>query len=114
MEILPNSSDDEYEVTISVSELRQIIRGEINFRKCPECNGKLVEYTVQYESAKPEDASDPCKIESISEELFQYWDFSKCAFIGIEIPDHWIDPEAHQSTCEVCKGLGYVSNELNN
>ena len=112
MEIQETSSDDQCEVIMSASELRQIIRGEISFRKCPECDGELVQYTVQYESAKPEDANDPYKIETISEDLYQYWDSDECAFVGIEIPDHWIDPEAHQSTCELCKGVGYVSNEL--
>lgn len=89
------------DISLCPEELRQIITGQIHFRKCPECQGKGETWYIEY--TLPERPHDS---------LFK--DITEDEFTNFSLDDHpnWDWAEALSQECETCNTVGYVSNEL--
>lgn len=74
-------------IELDIEDFRRIIQGRIRFRFCPDCNGEGILYYTE-ESDMP-----------VTVEKFE-------AAGGVD------NLENDTAGCEVCKGVGYVSNEL--
>jgi hypothetical protein len=92
----------DHSCTLEPWELRDIILGKVNFRRCPECQGKgetwYIEYTLK---ERPHDSDF---IDPISEEM--------AANFSLDDHPEWDWAEACSAECETCKTVGYISNEI--
>jgi len=77
--------------------LRGIIKGEVNFRKCPDCYGEGDAYAYN-------DGQIPCTMQEWSEIEAEGEEWRK-AHPGESLPDRYYGgPEG----CETCEGVGYI------
>jgi hypothetical protein len=86
------------EVTLEPKELRNIIKGITEIRKCPDCEGHGESWTLHYVSA-----DDP-------KELEQFKDVSEVVATNFVVDDYpeysW--GECYLYDCENCSGTGYI------
>jgi hypothetical protein len=85
-------------VTLEPKELRNIIKGITEIRKCPDCEGHGESWTLHYVSA-----DDP-------KELEQFKDVSEVVATNFVVDDYpeysW--GECYLYDCENCSGIGYI------
>ena len=80
------------------NELRDIIRGRMDFRRCPECEGEGKVWVLHYVLA-----DDPNGIEDQKNVGGQF----AADFLIDDHPQYsW--GECHQYGCDVCHGVGYI------
>ncbi len=91
----------EYGVTLEPEELRGIIRGEIGFRKCPDCQGYGESWTLHYVEADDKN------------EVEQFRDVSDEFAANFSVDDHpeLTYGECFLYKCDTCKGVGYLPVE---
>jgi hypothetical protein len=86
------------EVKLEPKELRNIIKGITEIRKCPDCEGHGESWVLHYVSA-----DDP-------KELEQFKDVSEVIatnFVVDNYPEYsW--GECYLYDCETCSGVGYI------
>lgn len=90
-----------YQHSLSSEQVRAIITGQMLFRRCPDCDGKGQVWWMHY-TLKERPHDDLQKIVSA-----QYAaDFCSDDFPDIDFADF------EECDCEICQGIGYLSNEL--
>ena len=86
------------EVTLEPKELRNIIKGITEIRKCPDCEGHGESWVLHYVLADD------------SKELEQFKDVSEVFatnFVADDYPEYsW--GECYLYDCENCSGIGYI------
>ena len=86
------------EVILEAEELRAIIRGEIGFRKCPDCEGHGESWVLHYVSA-----DDPKEVEDFKDVSEGF----ATNFVVDDYPEYsW--GECYLYPCETCGGVGYI------
>lgn len=98
-----NFSEYGNEVILEAEELRAIIRGEIGFRKCPDCQGDGESWTLHYILADDPDQDN----EQFKEVSAQF----AADFDEDNLPPQYSFGECHLDSCETCHGVGYVPVE---
>jgi hypothetical protein len=91
------------EVILEAEELRAIIRGEIGFRKCPDCQGEGEIWTFQYVLADDPDQNN-----------YQFKDVSAqfaSDFDEDNLPPEYSYAECFLDDCEICHTVCYVPVE---
>lgn len=89
-------------IYLDPDELRGIIRGEISFRKCPDCQGEGKTWALHYV-----EASDP---DQDNEQFRDVSDQFAADFLVDNYPD-LLFGECLQYTCNTYHGVGYISVE---
>ncbi len=86
---------------ITASDLRATIRGEMLWRKCPDCNGTGQEWWIEYAlKERPHDSLQRnCSAQEASDFCIDDW------------PDYSYGVVGNQD-CDTCYSVGYVSNCL--
>lgn len=93
----------EYGVQMEAEELRGIIRGEIGFRRCPDCQGQGKEWTLHYvETNDPDQGNEQFK--EVTEQFAADFDEDN-------LPPEYSWGECWQYDCVTCHGVGYISVE---
>jgi len=92
----------EYGIDISTQELREVIRGERTFRKCPDCQGEGQEWVLHYALA-----DDPHGVEDQKVVGAQF----AADFLVDDYPQYSYG-ECALHECETCWGLGYIPTEV--
>lgn len=92
----------EYGVSMDAEELRAIIRGEYDFRRCPECEGETSVWVLHYVLA-----DDPNQIEDQKAVGAQF-------AADFKLDDHpqYSYAEIFEYGCDVCHGVGYIPAEF--
>jgi hypothetical protein len=98
-----NFSEYGNEVILEAEELRAIIRGEIGFRRCPDCQGDSQSWTLHYILADDPDQDN----EQFKEVSAQF----AADFDEDNLPPQYSFGECHLYSCETCHGVGYVPVE---
>ncbi len=88
----------EYGVTLEPKELRAIIKGEIGFRKCPDCEGHGESWALHYVLA-----DDPNEIEDTKDVGAQF----AADFVVDDYPQYSYG-ECFLYDCDTCKSVGYI------
>jgi len=96
-----NFSEYGNEVILEAEELRAIIRGEIGFRKCPDCEGHGESWMLHYVSA-----DDPNELEEFKEVSAQF-----AADFEVDNFPQYSYGECLLYDCDTCGGVGYVPVE---
>ena len=91
----------EHGITIEAKELRAVIRGELGFRRCPDCQGEGDSWVLHYSLA-----DDPLGIEDQKEVGPQF----AADFLVDNYPEYSFG-ECYLHTCNTCHGVGYVPTE---
>jgi hypothetical protein len=89
------------EVLLDTGELRAIIRGEMTFRKCPDCQSDCKSWTLHYVLA--DSRSGLVEFKEVSAQFaadFQVDDFPQYSY-----------GECFLYDCDTCGGVGYVPSE---
>ena len=88
----------EYGITLEADELRNIIKGVTEIRKCPDCETHGKSWTLHYVSA-----DDP-------NELEQFKDVSEVFAINFVVDDYpqYSYGECFLYDCETCGSVGYL------
>jgi len=86
---------------ITASDLRATIRGEMLWRKCPDCNGTGQEWWIEYAlKERPHDSLQrDCSAQEASDFCIDDW------------PEYSYGEVGNQD-CDTCDSVGYVSNCL--
>ena len=86
---------------ISASALRDTIRGEMPWRKCPDCNGTGQEWWIEYAlKERPHDhLQRSCSAQWASDFCLDDWPDYTYGFVG-------------NAPCGTCNSVGYISNCL--
>jgi hypothetical protein len=92
----------EYGVQMDAEELRGIIRGDIGFRRCPDCQGQGESWTLHYVEANDPD-QDNEQFRQVSEQFAA--DFLVDNYPDLSFGDCLLDQ------CDTCHGVGYISVE---
>lgn len=88
----------EYGITLETKELRKIIKGEIEVRKCPDCRGQGESWTLHYVLA-----NDPKETEEFKEVSESF----ATNFTLADYPEYsW--GECYLYECDTCTGVGYI------
>lgn len=95
-----NISDDG--VSMEAQELRAIIRGKYDFRRCPDCEGEGTEWVLHYALA-----DDPSEIEDQKKVGPQF----AADFMLTDFPQYSYG-ECFEYDCETCHGVGYIPAEF--
>lgn len=91
----------EYGVTLEPEELRAIIKGEIEFRKCPDCEGHGESWTLHYVLA-----DDANEIEEYKDVSAQF----AADFVVDDYPEYsW--GKCYCYDCHTCHSVGYIPME---
>lgn len=93
----------DYGISLEPAELRGIIRGEIGFRKCPDCQGQGKTWTLHYV-----EANDP---DQTNEQFREVSDQFAADFDEDNPPPEYSWGECYQYQCDTCHGVGYISVE---
>lgn len=80
-------------------ELRAIIRGEIVFRKCPDCQGEGESWTLHYTLVNDPDQEEQQK--DVSAQFAADFDENN-------LPPEYSWGECWLYDCETCDGVGYL------
>jgi hypothetical protein len=91
----------EYGVTLEPEELRAIIKGEIGFRKCPDCGGHGESWTLHYVLA-----DDPNESEEYKDVSAQF----AADFVVDDYPQYSYG-ECFLYDCHTCHSVGYIPME---
>lgn len=91
-----NISD--YGISMDSEELRAIIRGKFDFRRCPDCEGEGKEWVLHYALA-----DDPNEIEDQKKVGAQF----AADFVLADHPQYSFG-ECFEHECETCYGVGYI------
>lgn len=89
----------EYGANLEPEELRGIIKGEIQFRKCPDCQGDGQVWTLHYVLA-----DDPDQDEQFKDVTAQF----AADFDEDNLPQQYSWGECHLYDCETCHRVGYI------
>ena len=89
----------EYGVTLEPKELRNIIKGEIGFRKCPDCEGHGESWTLHYILA--DDLQDNEQFRDVSAQFAADFDEDN-------LPSEYSFGECFLYDCETCSSVGYI------
>lgn len=87
-------------VTLEAKELRAIIRGELGFRKCPDCQGEGESWTLHYVLADDPDQNNEQQ-KDVSAQFAADFDEDN-------LPSEYSWGECALYECETCGGVGYV------
>ena len=87
-------------IFLEPEELRDIIRGEIQFRKCPDCQGDGEYWTLHYVLASDTDQTNE-QFKDVSAQFAA--DFDEDA-----LPPEYSFGECHSYSCETCGSVGYI------
>jgi hypothetical protein len=98
-----NDYEQDCEVVLEAHELRAIIRGELGFRKCPDCQGECESWTLHYTLK-----NDPTETEQTMEVSAQF----AADFDVDNPPEEYSWAECYCYTCETCHGVGYIPMEV--
>lgn len=94
-------TDDYKEVRMEPEELRNIIKGVTEVRRCPDCEGHGEQWVLHYVLA-----DDPNE----NEEFKNVNEVFATNFIVDDHPQYsW--GECHLYDCDTCKGVGYIMME---
>jgi hypothetical protein len=89
------------EVLLDTGELRAIIRGEMTFRKCPDCQGDGKSWTLHYVLAdSPSGLEESTEVSAQFAADFQVDDFPQYSYGECLLYD-----------CDTCRCVGYVLSE---
>jgi hypothetical protein len=90
----------EYEVRLEPEELRNIIKGKTETRKCPDCGtaGKI--WTLHYVLANDPD-QDNEQFKEVSDQFAADFDEDN-------LPPEYSYGECYLYDCDTCKGVGYI------
>lgn len=90
------------DITLEAEELRAIIRGELGFRKCPDCQGDGESWTLHYVLADDPDQDNE-----------QYKEVSSQFAADFEIDNYpeYSFGKCHLYKCEICYNVGYIPVE---
>lgn len=94
--------DDYGTVTLEAKELRAIIKGELGFRKCPDCQGEGDSWTLHYVLT-----DDPDQDEQMKDISAQF----AADFDEENLPPEYSWGECVLYECETCGGVGYLPVE---
>jgi hypothetical protein len=88
-------------VEMTSAQIRATIRGELQWRKCPDCNGEGQEWWIEYAlKERPHDAlTRDCSAQEASDFCIDNW------------PDYDYGCIGHEE-CRLCEGIGYVANNM--
>jgi hypothetical protein len=89
---------NEYGVRLELRELRAIIKGETEFRKCPDCQGEGNQWTLHYVLA-----DDPNEIEETKDVGAQF----AADFVVDDYPQYSYG-QCFLYDCDTCKTVGYI------
>ena len=90
-----------YGITLDPEELRDIIKGVIEFRKCPDCRGKGECWTLHYVLA-----DDPDEVEDFKDVSEQF-----AADFQVDDYPQYSYGECFLDECETCGSVGYIPIE---
>lgn len=90
----------EYGVSLTHEELRDIIKGKTEVRKCPDCGtvGKI--WTLHYILADDPD-QDNEQFKEVSDQFAADFDED-------DLPPEYSFGECYLYDCDTCKGVGYI------
>lgn len=94
--------DDYGNVRLEAKELRAIIRGELGFRKCPDCQGEGESWTLHYVLANNPDQDEQMK--DVSAQFAADFDEDN-------LPPEYSWGECALYECETCGSVGYLPVE---
>lgn len=88
-------------MNITAEDLRATIRGEVPWRKCPDCNGTGEEWWIEYAlKERPHDhLQRSCSAQEASDFCLDDWPDYDYGFVG-------------NAPCVICNSVGYISNCL--
>ena len=87
-----------YGISLDPEELRDIIKGVTEFRKCPDCQGEGNQWTLHYVLA-----DDPNEIEDTKDVGAQF----AADFVVDDYPQYSYG-ECFLYDCETCGSVGYI------
>ena len=90
----------DYGITIEAEELRGILKGEIGFRRCPDCQGEGESWTLHYVLADDPDQSNE-QFKDVSDQFAADFDEDN-------LPPEYSFGECYLYHCDTCKGVGYI------
>ena len=89
----------EYGITLEADELRDIIKGVTEFRKCPDCQGEGNQWTLHYILA--DDLQDNEQFRDVSAQFAADFDENN-------LPSEYSFGECFLYDCETCSSVGYI------
>jgi len=92
------SNYDDY-IILDAEELRNIIKGKTEVRKCPDCQGEGQTWTLHYVLT-----DDPDQDEQMKDVSAQF----AADFDEDNLPPEYSWGECHLYDCETCHGVGYL------